>query len=438
MYAPSPPLNSLQSTEVLTHQLLTFAISLAIGLLVGLEREQHPLTKAGLRTFALIALLGTLAAMISQTLDSAWVMAATALALTVALAGAYFVDPRTTEDDSGTTTVASALGVFLLGAIVFFGDWLLAVTLAVVITTLLHFKPELEGLSRQLTPQDTRSMLQFAVLTAVILPLLPNVPYGPYGVLNPFQMWLMVVLISGVSLAGYVAWRWMRTRGERALRANLFLTGVLGGVVSSTATTLVFARHVKAGTMSVSAALVVIVLANTVMLLRVLLFTAVVAPTALLFVAACLLPAVLFTAPALVVSWRRAGPDALRSDAPYKNPTNLPVALAFVAGYAVVLLVSAWLSETLGRGGLFALAAVAGLTDVDPISLSTLQLFKAGAVDGVVGATAITLAVGANLTMKATLAAGIAGASLWKATARAFAGPLIGLTCGVIALYATG
>ncbi len=427
-----------QPAEDLTQHLLTFTVSLAIGLLVGLEREQHALTKAGLRTFALIALLGTLAGLISETLHTAWIIAATAISLTAALAGAYFVDPRTTADDSGTTTVAAALGVFLLGVIVYFGDWLLAVTLAVVITTLLHFKPELEGISRRLTPQDTRSMLQFAVLTAVILPLLPNVPYGPYGVLNPFQMWMMVVLISGVSLVGYVAWRLMRERGDGAWRANLLLTGALGGVVSSTATTLVFARHVKTGVMSPSSALVVIALANTVMLLRVLLFAAVVAPSAAAFVASCLVPAALFAAPALWATWRRAGPDGLRSKETYRNPTNLPVALAFVAGYAVVLLVSAWLSETLGRNALFGLAAVAGLTDVDPISLSTLQLFRAGAIHGIDTATAITLAVGANLVMKATLVATVAGAVLWKPTARAFAGPLLGLACGLAALYAFG
>jgi uncharacterized membrane protein (DUF4010 family) len=421
--------------DVLTQQFVTFAISLAIGLLVGLEREQHALTKAGLRTFALIALLGTLAGLVSEQLQSAWVIGAAAISLTAALAGAYFVDPRTAEDDSGTTTVVAALAVFLLGVIVFFGDWLLAVTLAVATTTLLHFKPELQGISRRLTPQDTRSMLQFAILTAVILPLLPNEAYGPFGVLNPFQIWLMVVLISGVSLAGYVAWRLMREQGERAWRANLLLTGVLGGVVSSTATTLVFGRHAKTGTMSIIAALVVIVLANATMLVRVLLFTAIVAPTAVAFVATCLVPAVLLTVPTLIATWRRAGPDTLRTDEPYRNPTNLRVALVFVAGYAVVLLLSAWLSATLGKGALFGLAAVAGLTDVDAISLSALQLFRAGAVDGVAGATAIALAVGANLAMKAVLVGFVSGVTLFRPTARAFMAPLLGLAAGVAALY---
>ena len=112
--------------------------------------------------------------------------------------------------------------------------------LGVGMTVLLYFKAELEGFSQKLTAQDIRSMLQFAVLTAVILPLLPDRSFGPYGVLNPFQVWLMVVLVAAVSLAGYVAWR--LTLG----RHGLLLTGVLGGLVSSTATTLVYARHVAA------------------------------------------------------------------------------------------------------------------------------------------------------------------------------------------------
>jgi uncharacterized membrane protein (DUF4010 family) len=419
----------------LTRTFAPFAISLAIGLLVGLERERNPLTKAGVRTFALIALLGTVAALVASELHSAWIVGAAVVSITVALAGAYFVDSRTAADDSGTTTVTAALAVFLLGVVVFLGHWLLAVTLGVAITALLHFKPELEGISRRLTVQDTRSMLQFAILTAVVLPLLPNEAYGPYGVLNPFQMGLMVVLISAVSLAGYVAWRTMRRQDERAWRANLLVTGVLGGIVSSTATTLVFARHAKTGTMSVSAALVVIVLANATMLVRLLLFTTIVAPGAVVYVAACLVPAVALTLPTLMSTWRLAGPDTLRTDEPYRNPTNLLVALAFVAGYGVVLLLSAWFSETLGQGALFGLAAVAGLTDVDAISLSALQLFRAGAVDAVAGTTAIAIAVGANLVMKAGLVASVCGIALGKPTARAFVGPLLGLAAGVVGLY---
>jgi len=187
--------------------ILTFAVSAAIGLLVGLERERKPSAKAGVRTFTLIAMLGTLAALLDEATGSEWVLAAGAVCVTATLVAAYLHDRETVRDDSGTTTVVAALAVFFLGAMNYHGYRLPAVALGVAITVLLYFKAEIEGFSHKLTATDVRSMLQFAVLTAVILPLLPDRAFGPYGVLNPFQIWLMVVLVAGVSLSGYVAWR---------------------------------------------------------------------------------------------------------------------------------------------------------------------------------------------------------------------------------------
>ena len=202
---------------------LSFALSAGIGLLVGLERERKPSAKAGVRTFALIAVLGSLAALLTDATGSAWALGAGAVCVTGALVAAYLQDPESVRDDAGTTTVIAAIAVFFLGAANYYGYRTLAVALGVGITVLLYFKAELEGFSQKLTGQDIRSMLQFAVLTAVILPLLPDRSFGPYGVLNPFQVWLMVVLVAAVSLAGYVAWR--LTLG----RHGLLLTGVLGG-----------------------------------------------------------------------------------------------------------------------------------------------------------------------------------------------------------------
>jgi len=419
-----------------TPQLLsTFAISAAIGLLVGLERERHPLAKAGLRTFTLIALVGTLAAMIAEETGSLWIMAAAVLAVTVTLAGAFFVDPRTTPDDSGTTTVVAAIAVFFLGALNFFGDHLLTLTIGVFIAALLHFKPELEGFTQKLTAQDIRSMLQFAILTAVVLPLVPNEPFGPFGVLNPFQIWLMVLLISGVSLAGYVAWRLTLAYGARLFRAGLLLTGMLGGVVSSTATTLVYARHARTGTQPGAVALFVIVLANATMLARLLLFAAVVAPHALPTIALTLVPAALFALPTLVRPWHAASDGTSQGTETYRNPTNLLVALAFAAGYSLVLLISAWASETVGTLGLYTLALLSGSTDVDAISLSALQLFNTSTVSADVAATVIAIAAGANLAMKSVLVFATGGHALGRATATAFLGPLLGLGVGLAAVH---
>jgi len=412
--------------------IITLATSGVVGLLVGLERERKPKAKAGLRTFSLIAVFGTLCALLAQATGSGLIIAAGALAVGLTLAGAYLVDPETVADDSGTTTTVAALTVFGLGAANAYGYTTVVVAVGIAMTALLHFKVELEGVATRLTPTDLRSMLQFGAVTAVILPLLPDAPYGPYGVLNPFHIWLMVVLIAGVSLSGYVAWRltWVR-RG-------LLLTGVLGGIASSTATTLAYARQARAGTQSLAAALVVVLLANTTMFVRVLLLTLIVAPAVVPQVAMTLLPALLLAVPGLALRWRaaaaeltRAGPDGQA----YSNPTQLGAALLFAAAYAFILVIAAWAAEYLGTGGLYGLAFFSGLTDVDAITLSVLQLFNTDAATPTTAATAITAAVGANLLLKTALAWIAGGRVVAQGAAGGFAGPLAGLVLGLLALH---
>lgn len=414
---------------------LAFGSSAAVGLLVGLERERNPHTKAGLRTFALIALLGTVSALLAQATGSGWILAAGVLVVAATIGGAHLVDPSTVADDSGTTTTIAALLVFGLGALIQFGHLTLAVALGIGLTALLHFKVELEGAANRLTPTDIRSMLQFGAVSAVVLPLLPNEPHGPYGVLNPFHIWLMVVLISGVSLTGYVAWRltWVRQ--------GLLLTGVLGGLASSTATTLAYARQAREGTQSLAAAQVVILLANSTMFARVLLLTAIVAPVVTPRVAMAMLPALLAALPALWLRWRAASADLAhpsQSAQVQRNPTQLPAALMFAAGYAVVLLIAAWASEHIGTQGLYGLAFASGLTDVDAITLSLMQLFNTQATTAQVAAIAVALAVAANLLLKAALAWVAGGRALGLGTVLGFAGPLVGLALGVAALQAVG
>jgi uncharacterized membrane protein (DUF4010 family) len=411
---------------------LAFATSAAVGLLVGLERERNPHTKAGLRTFALIALFGTLCGVLAQASASGLVIAAGALAIGGLVAGAHLVDPATVVDDSGTTTTVAALVVFGLGAANAYGHTIVIVAVGIAMTALLHFKVELEGVANRLTPTDLRSMLQFAAITVVVLPLLPDTPLGPYGALNPYHIWLMVVLIAGVSLAGYVAWRltWVR-RG-------LLLTGLLGGLASSTATTLAYARQARAGTQPLAAALVVVLLANTTMFLRVLLLTLIVAPDVFTRAATALLPALALAAPAIALRWRVAT-AALAHSPPdgqaYSNPTQLGAALLFAAGYALILVVSAWAAERVGAAGLYGLAFFSGLTDVDAITLSVLQLFNTQAADATVAATALALAVASNLLLKATLAWVAGGSAVGRGAVLGFAAPLAGLGLGLAALH---
>ncbi len=410
---------------------LTFVVSAGIGLLVGTERERKPTAKAGIRTFALIAVLGTACALLTQRLDSEWLVPAGFVLVGLTLASAYRVVPRTTgTEESGTTTVVAALLVYVLGALNLYGERTLAVALGIGMTALLYFKTELEGVATRLTPTDIRSMLQFGAVSAVVLPLLPNKSFGPYSVLNPFHIWLMVVLISGVSLAGYLAWR------LTLARKGLLLSGLLGGLVSSTATTLVYARHARDATHTPSTALVIILLANGAMLARVMLLVLVVAPGVLPRLALSIVPALLLAVPTLLPHWRRAGDDKGDGTERLHNPTQLGSALLFAAVYALVLLAGAWLADVVGTGGLYGLAFLSGLTDVDAITLSSLRLTEQGNITAIVAAAAVTFAVAANLLFKATIAIVVGGRTLGRAAALAFAAPLVGLAGGLFAMHA--
>jgi len=409
---------------------LTFAVSAGIGLLVGLERERNPTAKAGVRTFTLIAILGTLSALLTSATGSAWSLGVGALCVAGTLVAAYLQDKATIRDDSGTTTVVAAVVVFFLGAANYFGYRTVAAALGVGMTVLLYFKPEIEGFSQKLTGQDLRSMLQFAVLTAVVLPLLPDRTFGPYGVLNPFQIWLMVVLVAAVSLSGYVAWR--LTLG----RHGLLLSGVLGGLVSSTATTLGYARQAATGTQTTAAAALVILLANATMLVRVLVLVGAVAADALPAAVMVIAPALLIALGGVAWRYKSVDPAATSDGEAFRNPTQLKTALGFGAAYAVILLVAALANDRLGAGGVLAVAAVSGLTDVDAITLSSMQMLNRETLPQSTSITAVGVAVGSNLVFKAVMASAAGGPELRRSVVRAFAAVLLGLAAGLAALHA--
>ncbi|MDZ7656084.1 MAG: MgtC/SapB family protein [Sulfurimicrobium sp.] len=402
----------------------TFLTSLAIGLLIGLERERNPSAKAGLRTFALIALTGTLAAMLSQFTQSPWILALGLFSTGMVIVSAYF-GPHPPGEDPGTTTSAALLVCYLLGAMVWFGAETPALMLAIAVTILLYFKPELHGWTQNLTRRDLISIFQFAVLTFIILPILPNQNYGPYNTLNPHQIWLMVVLISGLSLAGYVA---LRIVGQRY---GAPILGFLGGLVSSTATSLVYARHGKnAGMVQLSA--IVILIANQVVIVRLAVEGLVVSPQSLPTLLPVLGSGLVFGFLGTAFLWRNL---AKPTDLPLPeitNPTEIRTALGFGLLYALVLFFSAWLSNIAGSKGLYTVAIVSGLTDVDAITLSSLRLYELGKLESTQAITAIALAFLANLVFKFGLIATIGGAQLAKRCAIGFAAMGLGIGLGLV------
>jgi len=404
-----------------------FLTSLAIGLLIGLERERNPSAKAGLRTFALVAVFGTLAALLSTKLGSPWLLIAGLLVVAGMIVAAYLKAPAE-ENDPGTTTMAALVLCYGLGAMIWHGLAELAVMLAIGITALLYFKPELRGLSQKLTRRDLIAVLQFSVLTFIVLPILPNQNYGPYDAFNPHQAWLMVVLISGIGLAGYAA---LHVTGTRY---GAPLLGFLGGLASSTATTLIYAKHGKNNQAMLSLAASVIVIAGTVVLLRLMLVSATVAYGALPGLLPVLAGGLLLGLLVALYNWRKLGKVTELYIPETANPAELHSALSFGLLYVIVLLGTAWMADIAGSQGLYAVALVSGLTDVDAITLSSLRLFNLGQLSEQQTVTAITLAVLSNLAFKLGMVIFICGRALATQVAIGFGAVAVGMLLGRFAL----
>ena len=370
---------------------LRYGASLGIGLLIGLERERNPAARAGVRTFALVALAGTLAAALGG-----WLVPVGFAAVAAMLIAAYAI--REPGEDAGTTTVIAALVCYLLGALAGTGETTLAAALGIGVTALLYFKPELEGLAG-LERRDQVSVLQFLVVTFVVLPILPDQGYGPYEALNPRHIWLMVALIAGVGLASYAA---LRAAGERH---GVLLTGILGGLVSSTATTVLYARRSADSEAMARVAFPVVALANLIPLARVAVIAAVLAPSLLPSLVPVLGAALGAGLVLTALAMRRPQAGGSLPVPEIHNPVELGIALRFAALYAIVLLASAWLADIAGDKGLYAVALASGLVDVDPVVLSALNFFGSGAVQADTAVLAVALALLANAAFKLSVLA---------------------------------
>lgn len=431
-----------------------FLTSLAIGLLIGLERERNPSAKAGLRTFALVSMFGTLAAMLTTKTGSPWLLIAGLLAVAIMIVAAYLNvsnghrrstdadrrrvlspgeetmprDASVNEDDPGTTTVIALLLGYGLGAMVWYGQAKLAVMLAIGITALLYFKPELRGFSQRMSRRDLVAMLQFSVLTFIVLPILPNQDFGPYNAFNPYYAWLMVVLISGISLTGYVALKIVGTRYGAPL------LGFLGGLVSSTATTLIYAKHGKSNVAMSNLAASVIVIASMMVLLRLTVLAAVLGKGVLPHLLPALGGGLVFGLIVALYNWRKMDKATELYVPETSNPAELHTAISFGLMYVVVLLGASWMADIAGSRGLYVVALVSGLTDVDPITLSTIHLFNLGQLTQQQTVNSITIAFLANLAFKFGMVTFIGGKQLARKVAISFVTIACGMLLGLFAL----
>ncbi len=401
-------------------------VALALGLLVGLQREWVGQPEAGIRTFAFITMLGALCGQLADRAGG-WVVAAGLLSTAVLLVSAQ----RREEAGKGLTTEFAAVAMFAVGASVVLFDMVLSVVVAGIVAVLLQWKKPLHQLVRRVDSGEMRMVMQLVLIALVVLPVLPDRAFGPYDVLNPFQIWLMVVLICGISVAGYTAYRLLGSR------TGTLLTGFLGGLISSTATTVSFAQRARQRPETSSRAAVVIVIASAVVFFRVLLEIVVVAPAILGDVLPPLLimTAVMVLASGVVLLAARTGEAA---GLPIEeDPLDLRSAIAFGLLYGAVLLAVAVAREHLGNSGLFVVAALSGLTDMDAITLSTARLIDSGRLDAGMGWRMIIVGAMSNLAFKAGLVALARDRGLFRPVALAFL-TAIAVGAGLVFLWPSG
>jgi uncharacterized membrane protein (DUF4010 family) len=389
---------------VVTNELLkALLVSLCLGALIGLERQWEKETwhpgkhvLAGLRTFTFWALLGTLCGYFTRTVHPFFFLAGfVAMAIWIAI---FLFYKNRSSTDPGYTTGAVGLLTYLIGGLVAYGQDKAAMILTLTVVILLALKPYVHQVSRRFSKEDVRMALQFAAITGVILPLVPDEPWGPYGAFNPHSIWLMVVLVSGASFGGYVA---VRMLGHKL---GIALTGMIGGIASSTATTLAMSKESKAQPALGGDCAMAVILACTVMLWRVAVLTAVIYPPVL---GQILLPFVAMSVPGLLwCGWRilRHGQGKPRDEAPeYRTPLGLRDSLKFALFYALIVFLVKAGQARYGEAGIDTVSALSGLMDLDAIALSLTRMAGEGGVLEM-AAKGILIATVANTAVKAAVA----------------------------------
>jgi uncharacterized membrane protein (DUF4010 family) len=372
-----------------------YFLAILLGALMGLERERQEQRLAGLRTFILVTLLGSICGSMGLNGSYPWMVPAGLIAITIQSAMVHFL--RLKEDISpGLTTSVALLVAYGIGVLLATGHTIPAVAISLATTVILYFKLQMHEFSHRLQQPDLYAIFQFILVAFIILPILPDRGFGPYQALNPYNIWLMVVIISAINLIGYII---LKVAGQRWGGPVL---GILGGIVSSTATTLSFSRYTRDNPSFSQAAALIVALASTVVLVRVAFLVGIIHPTLL---AGLALPmGAMFVGgliPAFMI-WR----NTPRGDGPApntKNPVGLPQALLFGLLYAAVILAVSAAKDYLGDRGVYIVALISGLTDVDAITLSNARLVQQGVLGASQAHISILIALVSNLCFKLSL-----------------------------------
>lgn len=389
--------------------LITLGISFGLGLLVGLQREKTNHETAGVRTFTLIAILGTMAGFLTREFDNPYilpvfVMAVTALMVTANLIIAH----RDTNPVAGQTTTVSVLLMFAIGAYLVLGNEVIGIVVGGVLAILLYVKETLHNFINQLKEKEVAAIMTFVGISLVILPILPDKTYGPLDVLNPKDIWLMVALIVGISVLGYFVYKWV------GKKAGMISNGILGGIISSTATTVSYARNAATNKNVSKIAAFVIITSVTISIIRVVIEIGIVAPNkfgqlilpfALLFIFMSILSIIIF--------YTISRDDSQNGMPEPKNPAQFKSAFIFGILYGIILLAVAFTEKKFGQEGLYIVSVIGGLVKKDAITLSLAHSINRGMATEL-GWRLIMSGVLANFAFKIILVAVMGNRKLTK------------------------
>lgn len=384
----------------------SLVVALAIGLLIGLQRSWQEKSKkkggaiAGLRTFGLIGLLGGLWAYISQVMGE-FLMAVSFLAFAALIILSFLRDYRK-ERDYGVTTMVASFVTFALGAIAVIGQPQVAAAFAVVTGTLLGMKSIFHAWVASIEKEEILSVYKLLIISVVLLPILPNQGYGPGGVLNPYEIWWLVVLIAGISFIGYFA---VKIKGTRI---GLLLTSFFGGLASSTAVTITFSKLALQNIHLHSLLSAGVLVASATMFPRILLEVAVVNIQLGSFLIVPLLVMMLISYAGAFLFWKKKGKEEPNEAIVLKNPFEIIPAVKFGILLTVIIVLAKFLQMEFGNIGVYLLAFFSGVSDVDAITLTMARMSREGELSLEVASRAIIIAAFVNTMVKAVLVAFIA------------------------------
>lgn len=380
--------------------LTTLGIAFGLGLLVGLQRQKSKSEMAGVRTFTLISMLGVMAGFLSREYENPYILPVLGLCVAAMLMMANFIKTKKFDQvDVGQTTEVAALLMFAVGAYLVMGSQLIGVFVGATMAVLLYVKEKLHDFIDSLSNKDLSAIMTLAGISLIILPILPDKTFGPLDVINPKNIWLMVTLIVGISVVGYFIYKLVDKK------MGIIFNGVLGGLISSTATTVSYARKTKDQKSISMMAVFVITTASMVSMIRVLIEIGVVVPEKFGVLFLPILAEIIVVALLSVGLFYMVNKDTKDEKMPEpENPAQFKSAIVFGLLYGFILLLVAFTKRQFGENALYIVSIISGLTDVDAITLSLSQMMKADRLHTDIGWRLILLATISNLLFKGLMA----------------------------------